>query len=235
MWKKATLLIRLKLAVKEGLRLGKLPAQKPVELDPLHAPQGVGFVAGVLDQHRKAQRFQLLFCRRVVEDHGVLHHKVTALGQQRLVIRGTVFTDIGNLFFLHRLPQFGNAPGGGVGGGIAHRIQGVHLQKQIGHGRACKIDVLRRDGNARQLFKPFRNVSSIGLEQKRLITCSKQGRSARVIVDGEMLGVLKLHAAGRLLCRCAAAGKHEGQQSGERAQQPPHGAASRLLESNRSV
>ena len=192
-------LIRLKLTRKECLSLGEFPAQKAIELDPLHTPQGMGLIAGILDQDRKAQGLQFLLCGGVVEDHGVFHHEVTALGQQRLIIRGAVFADVGNTLPIHSLPQFGNAPGGGVRGSKAHRVQGVHLQKQIRHGGACQIDILRRDGNARQLFQPLRDRSTHRLEHESLIPRSKQSRAARVVVHGEVFGVPEFHAAGRFL------------------------------------
>ena len=119
------------LFLKEGVRFRLMSGQKSVKPDPLHPSEGFGFIAGVFNHHRKAERLQFFFHFRVMENHGIFDYKITAFIKEKLVIRGIIFSRIEDTLFPEGFPQLRNSPGGFIGTCKTDPVQRATAQEQI--------------------------------------------------------------------------------------------------------
>ena len=80
----------VELLVIERLRLLLLSCEHAVQLDPLHAAEGIAFVARALDEHGDAEPFELFLDLGRVVDHRGLEREVAVRVADGFIVRGAV-------------------------------------------------------------------------------------------------------------------------------------------------
>ena len=197
-----------------GLRLKKrlcrlgFPQQQPVELDPLHAPQRVGLIAGVFHQHGDSQRLQLLPNLRTVIDHGGLYRQFTAAGEDRLIVWRIVLSRIFQRAVFHGALNIRQTPSGFGGAGHVNAVQCTDAVKQIHGGAGCHIEIVQRllkNGDA-VIHTGWRRFA---LRYQQVLVFAGDGDEGilAVVVHGKFLGVFQRHVSrGGTVCPGAAGG-----------------------------
>ena len=155
-------------------------------------------------------------------DHGGFKGKVTALIQDQLVIRGTVFTGIDHLFLLHGILCFLDIPSIFLCSGKLDAVDPVNGAEKV-HGRGCyQIDIvygLLQDSNIR--IQPLRCFLALGNHKKLSFLINGDQRIAIVvIIHIKFLCVGKLHTVIKgksgnirrlMFCLCSLHGKRAAQ------------------------
>ena len=184
------------LGVEEGVRLLLPVHQNAVELDPLGAAQGMGLVAGSVDEHRDAQQLDHLLHLGGVQDHRGFDGQLTALVDHQLVVRLAVLAGEEHVPGLDGGHGVVDVPARRGGAHQADAVQGVQLVEQRHGGGRRQVDVL--DG-----LLQHRDVSVQALghghglghhQEARAVLDVDERVAALVVVHAEARGVEQLHA-----------------------------------------
>ena len=168
--------------------------ERAVKLDPFGAAQGMGLIAGSVDEHRDPESFKLSFHVGGMADHARLYGQGAVLFEYQLVIRLGVLARVEDISLFHGFARVVDVPAVGVGAGKTDGVKTVQAVEKAHHGSGRKVDVLHRllqDGYI--VGDLGRDLRSFGDdEETSAVMDGNELQTALVFLDGKLMGEGKL-------------------------------------------